>query len=412
MWIRKRIDIGWFELFRAFIYCLTKFKTTDRQEQLGCPDLIEVLSVRSGFHLLLDSMKWQDGSEIIFSGLTIADMPRIACEHGLNVRVVDIDLNTLGPSVHDVKELVNSNTKAIVVAHLMGGRNQIEGLARLARDNNLMLIEDCAQAWVGKSWQGSPEAEVSLFSFGSIKTNTALGGGIMKVRNEKLLLRLKKQHSSWPAQSRMSYFLRIVKYSGIKLASSWIFSFVLCWFLRRNGKSHDPVIAGLARGFSKRNFFEQICRQPSNPLREFVNYRIAKSCEAGISRRKSRGHRVISQISRSGTVIGKDQIEPSHWVFPILVANREQVLQTLWKQGFDATGRSSLVSVAEDPEFETPNVDLFLNSVVFLPIEYPMPNREIGRLATSFNGVAKPVANLPTRTHFSDRQEQEKLSTA
>jgi dTDP-4-amino-4,6-dideoxygalactose transaminase len=51
----------------------------------------------------------------------------------------------------------------------------------------LLVVEDCAQAYCGTEFDGHPDADVAIFSFGPIKTATASGGGLLRVRDGELL---------------------------------------------------------------------------------------------------------------------------------------------------------------------------------------------------------------------------------
>ena len=58
-------------------------------------------------------------------------------------------------------------------------------LAALAAERGLLLLEDCAQSLRGPPDRGDESADVSMFSFGSIKTCPALGGALLYVRRPK-----------------------------------------------------------------------------------------------------------------------------------------------------------------------------------------------------------------------------------
>ena len=86
MWARKRIDISAADLLLAGCYCFGS-KPIGLSESLidDCfysDQLLVSLSVRSGFDLALTALDWPAGSEILFSGYTIPDMPRLAVAHG------------------------------------------------------------------------------------------------------------------------------------------------------------------------------------------------------------------------------------------------------------------------------------------------------------------------------------------
>ncbi|MCA9062698.1 MAG: DegT/DnrJ/EryC1/StrS aminotransferase family protein, partial [Planctomycetaceae bacterium] len=160
MWSRKRIDITWTSLFAA---CWSTFvppggsQAGRRAESaLSETDAIACLSVRSGFDLLLTERQFPAGSEILMSAITIPDMPRIVASHGLVAVPVDICPSTMSVDCERIRSHITPETKAIVVAHLFGTIPDLDPVAALARQHNLLLIEDCAQALDGRRYPGHP----------------------------------------------------------------------------------------------------------------------------------------------------------------------------------------------------------------------------------------------------------------
>ena len=72
---------------------------------------------------------------------------------------------------------------------------------RVARRHGLLLVEDSAQAFAGPSSLVASGADVSLFSFGLIKTASAAGGAVVTVADAGLLARLRAAHRRWPRQT-------------------------------------------------------------------------------------------------------------------------------------------------------------------------------------------------------------------
>lgn len=105
---------------------------------------------------------------------------------GATPRYVDIDPRCYTMSVHDLKAAItaaraeNSGTpRAIIAVHLYGQAAYLTQLRRIADDNELFLIEDCAQSHgathhsqVTGTW-----GEVAEFSFYPTKNLGALGDG-------------------------------------------------------------------------------------------------------------------------------------------------------------------------------------------------------------------------------------------
>jgi len=113
-------------------------------------------SVRSGFHLLLGAADLAARDEVLVSAVTHPDMVRIIEAHGLVAVPVDLDIGTLAPSLELAERLVNHKTRAILVAHLFGGRFNMGATVAFAKRHRLLLWEDCAQAFTGAGDTGDP----------------------------------------------------------------------------------------------------------------------------------------------------------------------------------------------------------------------------------------------------------------
>src|SRR5260370_8405869 len=144
-------------------------------------------SVRSGFHLLLESLALPAGSEVLVSAVTHPDMVRILEAHGLIAVPVDLDVATLAPKLELAERLVTSRTAAILVAHLFGGRVPMGPLAAFATRHALILWHDCPQPFTGTAATGDPNAAVSIYSCGALTTCTPVAGALLEVRNASLV---------------------------------------------------------------------------------------------------------------------------------------------------------------------------------------------------------------------------------
>jgi perosamine synthetase len=178
---RKKIDISWGDIWEL----LDGSWITHRQhthvletelDKLWSPNqTLVTFTVRSGFDLCLQACSFPSGSEVIVSAVTIPDMVRIIEHHDLQPIPVDIQEDG-SVELGDILQLITSRMKAIPVAHLFGNRMDFEIIALEARRRGVFVFEDCAEAFSGREYTGCSEADVSMFSFGLIKTSTALGG--------------------------------------------------------------------------------------------------------------------------------------------------------------------------------------------------------------------------------------------
>jgi perosamine synthetase len=132
---------------------------------------------------------FKEGDEIIAPSHTFTSSVYPFIKKGAKVVWADIDLNTRVITLKTIKKCVTSKTKAIVVVHLYGFIiPDIEEIANFAKENNILLIEDVAQA-MGTNINDKKAGtfgDFGIFSFHSHKNMTTLGeGGMLTVKDKK-----------------------------------------------------------------------------------------------------------------------------------------------------------------------------------------------------------------------------------
>ena len=59
---------------------------------------------------------------------------------------VDVNIDNFSMSVESLKSAINKNTKAIMLVHGLGFNGINEEIIKLAKENNIMLIEDVCES--------------------------------------------------------------------------------------------------------------------------------------------------------------------------------------------------------------------------------------------------------------------------
>jgi dTDP-4-amino-4,6-dideoxygalactose transaminase len=400
MWPRKQLDIGWTDLAFGLLQTAAPQGRPAASDVVGehwVPpgEAILSLSVRSGLDLLFAALQLPAGSEVIVSAVTIPDMTRIIEHHGLVPVPIDVDAETLQPVVEHLERSITPSTRAILVAHLFGTHINMEPIIELAKLHNLIVIEDCAQAFVGKQYAGHPDSDCSLFSFGPIKTATALGGAVVRVRDAQLRERMNDLQREYPKQSRWAYLKRLAKYAAFRLLCKPLNYGLMVRIFGWLGKDYDEALGNAAHSFGANNFFEQIRRQPCAPLLRVLERRIARFPRRGMPQllqRTERGDHLAAALPPA-MVIGANNPTHTYWVAPLRVANQNEVIAALRGAGFDATHRSSMIAVpivSGASGFESPLAP-WLEEIVFVPNGNDLPDRQWKRLTTILQEVAVPV---------------------
>ena len=110
----------------------------------GMEKAMATQSVRTMWDLYLQVRQFPKGSEILFTGITIPDMTRIAEEHGLIPVPIDLEIHTLMPRLEDIVRSTSSKTVAMIFAYVYGVTYDISSYVPFLKANNIEIIEDCA----------------------------------------------------------------------------------------------------------------------------------------------------------------------------------------------------------------------------------------------------------------------------
>jgi dTDP-4-amino-4,6-dideoxygalactose transaminase len=135
------------------------------------------------------------GDEVITVAHTAVATVCAVEQAGAHPVMVDIDATTYTIDPQAVEAAITPRTKAIIPVHLYGHPAQLDQLISLANRNNLLLIEDCAQAH-GARYNGKRVGtfgHLAAFSFYPTKNLAAYGdGGIVITNDDNLAERLKR----------------------------------------------------------------------------------------------------------------------------------------------------------------------------------------------------------------------------
>jgi len=390
MWLRLRLDIGWRDLAWGLAGTRAPGARITAQQQLetfwsdGRNDVLACLSVRSGFDLLLQALDLPHGSEVLFSALNIPDMPVIAARHGLVPVPVDLDDN-FRMDASQLQKRLTSRSRLVVVAHLFGSRPDIGAIGQVARAHDLLVVEDCAQAWFDRDWRGNDCADASLFSFGAIKTATALGGALCRISDAALLSRMRDIQASQAVRPHSIAIWKRLKFAALKAVSSRIIFSACVRIGRVFGLGVDKLLSGLTRGFPRPDLLAQIRQQPDGATLSLLLHRLKTYDFNRIQRRVENARRIIARLGLQSAQPGLIEIPHSFWLFPLVASGAHHLRQPLRAHGFDTARRGSLAVLDPPPGGKHPPCQVahgLLRQTLFLPCYCEMPIAEIDRMCS------------------------------
>lgn len=147
----------------------------------------------AALHLALASLGLSADDEVIIPDLTFVATGSAVKYIGAKVVSVDIEEDTLCINPECIKKAITSATKAIIPVHLYGHPANMEEIDKIAKEHNLYVVEDAAEAHGaevnGKKVGGLSHAGV--FSFYGNKIITSGEGGMITTDDEDLYKKIR-----------------------------------------------------------------------------------------------------------------------------------------------------------------------------------------------------------------------------
>ena len=184
IYVNECLDSSWISSRGEFIAQFEK----EFRNFIGIEHATSVSNGTVALHLALVTLGIGHGDEVIVPSFTyIASVSSIAHTGATPVFVDSLEGSwQMDPA--DVKEKITPKTKAIMAVHLYGHPCEMDELVKIAKEKNIFLIEDCAEAF-GSLYNGKHVGtfgDLATFSFYGNKTITTGEGGMVVTNDETL----------------------------------------------------------------------------------------------------------------------------------------------------------------------------------------------------------------------------------
>ena len=391
---RKKLDYSFRNIFSAFAMTivprLDKNRIINAIENLWPKEnVIVALSVRTIFDSILANKNFEKGSEVIMTGITIPDMVKIVESYGLKIVPIDLDMEKLQIKEEALKEAISNKTVMIVVAHLFGSRMEMDPVYdSLKQRPDVLIVEDCAQAFDGvNGYTKHSKTHISMFSFGSIKSITALGGAIGFTKDKELKKEIKNLIFKHPRIKNSEFRRKVIKYIALKVLSNSFIYGLFIWICRLIKIDYDKAIISTVRMVKDDSLLKVIRKFPAESQLRYLFYRIVSMQKNHIIKRKAAGD-YVKNILEKCDVHGAKNPTHSYWLFPIRTSKREKLVKLLRDSGFDATFTSTqLIPINQFNQVGKVPVECekYMSETIYLPVYETMSKKSLDRLARVVN---------------------------
>ena len=137
----------------------------EMEEYLDVNHVIPCANGTDALQIALMALGLEEGDEVITADFTFAATVEVIHLLKLKSVLVDVDYNTFTIDPEKIKAAITEKTKAIIPVHIFGQCANMEEILKIAKDHNLYVVEDNAQA-IGADY---------TFADGSVKKSGTMG---------------------------------------------------------------------------------------------------------------------------------------------------------------------------------------------------------------------------------------------
>ena len=172
---------------------------TELSAYLQVKKVVNCANGTDALQLALMALGLKEGDEVIVPAFTYVATAEVIGLLGLTPVLIDVDYNSFNTTADIIKEAISEKTKLIVPVHLFGQCSDMEPIMKLAKQHNLFVVEDTAQAIAatytyedGRKMRAGCIGDIGTTSFFPSKNLGCYGdGGALFCNDETLAEKLK-----------------------------------------------------------------------------------------------------------------------------------------------------------------------------------------------------------------------------
>ena len=176
---------------------ITTGPRTKRFEQefaarIGARHAVAVSSCTAGLHLALVAAGVGPGDEVVTTPYTFTASAAAVLHAGARPVLADVEPDTANLDPAALEKAITPKTRAIIPVHIAGHPCEMDGIAAIARERKLTVIEDAAHS-LPATYRGRMVGTLSpmtVFSFYATKNLTTGEGGMITTDDDQLKERL------------------------------------------------------------------------------------------------------------------------------------------------------------------------------------------------------------------------------
>ena len=147
--IKEEVDIAVINVMKSSAYIngpeVKEFQK-ELEQYLNVKHVIPCANGTDALQVAMMALGLKPGDEVITSDFTFAATVEVVGLLGLTLKLADVEEGTYNIDLDSLKKVITPKTKAIVPVHLFGQCCNMDAVMEIAKEHNLFVIEDTAQA--------------------------------------------------------------------------------------------------------------------------------------------------------------------------------------------------------------------------------------------------------------------------
>ena len=141
------------------------------ENYLGVKHVIPCANGTDALQIAMMGLGLEQGDEVITADFTFAATVEVIALLKLKPVLVDVDPDNFNIDIEAIKKAITPKTKAIVPVHLFGQCANMEAIMQIAKEHNLYVIEDNAQA-IGANYTYQDGAKAKAGTIGHVASTS------------------------------------------------------------------------------------------------------------------------------------------------------------------------------------------------------------------------------------------------
>ncbi|MAV64702.1 MAG: aminotransferase DegT [Candidatus Marinimicrobia bacterium] len=156
-------------------------------------NFLSTTSCTEGIFLASKLFNFNKNDEIILPSISFPSIASSISESSAKIVFCDVEKNTLNPTAEIISNHITKRTKAVFLTHYGGFPIDFDPIKKICDKNNIIIIEDsaCAVKSFYKGKACGTLGDMGIWSFDAMKTLSTVDGGMIYLKNRKLVEKAK-----------------------------------------------------------------------------------------------------------------------------------------------------------------------------------------------------------------------------